>query len=65
LQEAGELHSEPIRLKNVHHESGPLVLKLIGSDSRGHRVAAWARINQQLGEHEDESQPPVAGRLGG
>ena len=59
----GALHSRSIRLKNVHPELGPLILKLIGTDSRGHRVAAWAQINQGAAENEGDDQPPLAGKL--
>lgn len=41
----GRLGSLPIHLRGVHPDSGPLVIKLIGTDSQGRRVAAWAEVN--------------------
>lgn len=44
--DAGQLlQSSPIRLLGVRRESGPYVLKLIGSDATGRTVTAWADIN--------------------
>lgn len=57
LPPGGRLSSRPIPLPGVHPGSGPLVIKLIGTDARGRRVAAWAEVNRQppvaaAGEHE-------------
>jgi hypothetical protein len=38
-------HSRPIRLPKVDAYSGPLVLKLIGVDAKGRRIAAWAELD--------------------
>ena len=59
----GPLHSPSIRLSNVHPEAGPLILKLIGTDSKGKRVAAWAQINPGPEEPSVQSQSPLAGHL--
>jgi hypothetical protein len=53
LAAGGALHSRPIRLEGVHPETGSLVLKLIGTDAQGHRVAAWAKIENNS---RDEAQ---------
>jgi hypothetical protein len=41
----GELRSKPIRLPGVTRQSGPIVVKVIGTDARGRRIAAWADLN--------------------
>ncbi len=43
----GELRSKPISLSGVSHQSGPLVVKVIGTDAGGRRVAAWAELNDE------------------
>lgn len=53
----GELQSRPIHLKDVHPRTGPLVLKLLGADSDGRRVAAWAEINQAPVSEDDDRLP--------
>jgi hypothetical protein len=53
LAAGGELHSRPIRLQGVHPETGSLVIKLIGTDTQGNRVAAWASIENNS---RDEAQ---------
>ncbi len=63
LSAGGTLGSRSIRLKNVHRETGPLVVKLIGTDARGHRVSAWAEINRMPSENEVEDQGPLAERV--
>ncbi len=45
LEEGATLRSRPIRLEGVHAGTGPLVVKLVGVDEYGRRVAAWAQIN--------------------
>ncbi|WP_406696068.1 hypothetical protein V5E97_34245 [Singulisphaera sp. Ch08] len=40
----GTLHSRPIRLEGVSKSSGPLIVKAIGTDRHGRRVAAWAEV---------------------
>jgi len=52
LPGGGMLHSRSIRLKDVHPEAGPLILKLIGTDAGGHRVAAWAELNNRRSDNE-------------
>jgi hypothetical protein len=44
LPALGELHSRPIPLSGVSGAEGPLIVKAIGTDARGRRVAAWAEI---------------------
>jgi hypothetical protein len=41
----GVVHSRPIRLQGVHPESGTLIVRVVGTDAKGHRVAAWTEIN--------------------
>ncbi len=41
----GELRSAPIHLSGTSSESGPLVIKLVGTDPRGRRVCAWADLS--------------------
>jgi hypothetical protein len=59
LKAGGTLDSQPIRLHHVHLESGAVIVKLIGTDERGHRVAAWAELKPPVGaaESEDSTQP--------
>jgi hypothetical protein len=52
------LSSQPIRLDGVRRGDGPLVFKVVGTDSGGRRVAAWAEVNLDPGvasENDDES----------
>lgn len=44
LQAAGERSSRLIPLPGVSSGIGPLVIKLIGSDDKGRRIAAWAEV---------------------
>ena len=60
LSAGGTLQSRSIRLNNVHRESGPLIVKLIGTDARGHRVSAWAEINRKPSDAELEDHWPLA-----
>jgi hypothetical protein len=50
-------------LRNVHPETGPLVVKLMGIDARGHRVSAWAEINRMPAKSEGEDHGPLVERL--
>ena len=57
LPPGGSLSSRPIRLPGIHPDTGAVVIKLIGTDARGRRVAAWAEVNRhppgaEVGEHE-------------
>ena len=63
LRGGAELRSREIRLKGVHPGTGPLIVKLVGTDAEGRRVAAWREI-QNL-DHEDEANliPPLAGTV--
>jgi hypothetical protein len=52
LEASGELRSQPIGLSGVTPQSGPLVVKVTGTDSSGRHLAAWADLNtdQAAGE---------------
>jgi hypothetical protein len=45
LPAGGELRSKPIPLPGVSTDTGPIVVKLVGTDPTGRRVAAWAEID--------------------
>ena len=45
LPARGELRSGPIHLSGTSPESGPLVIKVVGTDPRGRRVCAWADLS--------------------
>jgi hypothetical protein len=47
LPARGELVSSPIPLTGVSPDSGPIVVKVVGSDAGGRRVAAWAQLELQ------------------
>lgn len=40
----GTLRSRPIHLEGVTQSRGPLIVKAIGTDRKGRRVAAWAEV---------------------
>jgi hypothetical protein len=54
------LVSRPIQLTRIGPDSGPLIVKLVGRDQRGRRVAAWAEINRTP---DDSDQPALEARL--
>ena len=55
LPPRGLLASRPIALEGLGNSAGPIVLKAIGTDALGHRVAAWAEIDpSQLPARRDE-----------
>jgi hypothetical protein len=43
-----QIVSEVITLSGVRDEGGPLVLKLVGADSRGRRVVAWGELGGEV-----------------
>jgi hypothetical protein len=45
LPAAGELRSQEFPLPGVLPETGPLAIKVIGTDEKGRRIAAWAEID--------------------
>ena len=45
LKAAGELRSRPIPLPGVSASNGLLAVKVIGTDEKGRRIAAWAEID--------------------
>ena len=52
------LRSREIRLKGVHPGTGPLIVKLVGTDDKGRRVAAWRVIDNLDPESEAGLLPP-------
>jgi hypothetical protein len=50
-----------IRLEGVHPGTGPLILKLVGTDRNGRRLAAWGEINNSDPQRETELLRPLAG----
>jgi hypothetical protein len=47
LPASGELHSHPIPLTGISTATGPLVVKVIGTDAMGRRIAAWADLGDE------------------
>ncbi len=41
----GEIDSGPIPLIGIPRGTGPMVVKVVGTDARGRRVSAWADLN--------------------
>ena len=41
----GEVFSRPIHLAGVSRQTGPIVVKVVATDSRGRRITAWADLN--------------------
>jgi hypothetical protein len=50
---AGELSSRPIPLTGVSPCDGPLAIKLVGTDAKGRRIAAWAQVDADPAHIED------------
>ncbi|MGO8897784.1 MAG: hypothetical protein ACLQU5_05475 [Isosphaeraceae bacterium] len=57
------LRSGAIRLKGVHPGTGPLIVKLVGTDVKGRRVAAWGEIDNLDPESETGLLRPLAGNV--
>ena len=57
LPTLGRLDSRPIPLTGARLGEGAVVVKVIGTDARGRRVAAWA-------EFDGEKLPTIAGAVG-
>jgi len=55
LPAGGELRSRPIPLPGVSPHNGPLAVKVVGTDEKGRRIAAWAELN--LGPEDSGSDP--------
>jgi len=53
----GKLQSRPIRLEGFHSGDGPLVVKVLGIDAKGRRVAAWGEIDRPGHENELVTNP--------
>ena len=47
LEAAGEIASRPIPMPGVSASNGRLAIKLIGTDEKGRRIAAWAEIDAE------------------
>jgi hypothetical protein len=47
LEAAGELRSRPIPMPGVSPSNGLLAVKVIGTDDKGRRIAAWAEIDAE------------------
>ncbi len=45
LPGGGELRSQLIAMPGVSSNNGPLVVKVIGTDEKGRRIAAWAEVD--------------------
>jgi hypothetical protein len=45
LPAQGKLRSHPIPLPGLSAHDGPIVIKVVGTDDRGHRVTAWAEVD--------------------
>ena len=54
LKANGELSSRPIPLAGVVPGSGPLVIKVIGTDEKGRRIAAWADVDVDTWHSTDQ-----------
>jgi hypothetical protein len=54
------LRSTEIRLKGVHPGTGPLIVKLVGTDDKGRRVAAWREIDNLDPDSEPDLLHPLA-----
>jgi hypothetical protein len=63
LEPCGALDSQPIRLIEAHPGSGPLIVKLVGTDARGHRVSAWAQLEGRPPAADTDEQRPLAENL--
>ena len=55
------VHSRAIRLEGVHAGTGPLIVKLVGTDMKGRRLAAWGEINNSDPQRETDPLRPLAG----
>ena len=58
LPAGGMLHSRPIPLSKTCRAEGPLVVKAIGTDARGRRVAAWAELAPENATGDDPTAHP-------
>lgn len=55
LPAGGELRSRPIPLPGVSPRNGPLAVKVVATDEKGRRIAAWAELS--LGPEDFGSDP--------
>ena len=60
LSGGAALRSKEIRLKGVHPGTGPLIVKLVGTDDKGRRVAAWWEVDNPDPETEADHLRPLA-----
>jgi len=47
LKATGELRSRPIPIPGASPSDGLLAVKVIATDKKGHRIAAWAEIDAE------------------
>ena len=45
IPSGGELRSGTIRLSGISRDTGPIVIKVVGTDRNGRRISAWADVN--------------------
>jgi hypothetical protein len=62
LPPRGTLHAQPIPLPSLPGADGPLIIKVIGTDAGGRRVAAWAEVlptpeDEDRGSDDDPAHP--------
>jgi hypothetical protein len=50
----GALESQPIHIEGVSRQTGPLVVKVVGTDPQGRRVSAWADLNTDQTLHSSD-----------
>ncbi len=60
LAGGSSLRSREIHLKGVHPGTGPLIVKLVGTDDKGRRVAAWREIDNLDPQSEADLLHPLA-----
>jgi hypothetical protein len=63
LPASGELGSRPIPLPGVSRRTGPMVVKVIGTDAKGRCVVAWADLDPESGAPSRGLEDAPAGAL--
>jgi hypothetical protein len=53
LPPRGKLQSQEVPLADAPDDDFPLIVKVVGTDERGHRVAAWAEVPAPPADQED------------
>ena len=59
LAAGGLLASQPIPLEGVTEHDGPIVFKVVGTDAKGRRVAAWAEMSVKSDEPGEGLECPT------